>query len=419
MDMARTTPAPSLRISLDRARAHWHRRQGLAEPGKGSLEEIVAATSWPRTLGGVDVYLAVRARLPSLRRQELDEAVAQSRLQVIPAVRGCIYLVPRTQVPLVLRIAEDQARKRSEKELEKVGVPLSEVADVGEAVLKALRKGPLTTDALRKALPEGVVRSLGEKGKKVGMSSTLPSALRHLEFEGKVERTLDTGRLDTERYHWRLPAKNPFTGAKVPADAAERNALLAEIFVRQAGPVSVVDFAAWSALSQRDARAAIEKVAAVPVAVEGYADEAFVLEKDVAALKEAAPVATSVSLLSFEDNYLTVHGGPGLLTDPKHHGIKVKKWGNTAGTTLGDAKHVSERTLFDGDRLVGFWEFDPSSGKIVHVTFDPLPPKRKKAVQEMADSVATFLKEDVGHARSFSLDTMEQVQERASLIKKM
>jgi hypothetical protein len=181
----------------------------------------------------------------------------------------------------------------------------------------------------------------------------------------------------------------------------------------------VADFAAWSALSQRDARAAFEKLPVVPILVEGYGDEAFVMEQDLAALKEAAPAATSVSLLSFEDNYLTFHGGPGLLTDTKHHKREVSKWGNTKGTTLGDVKHVSARTVFDGERLVGFWEFDPASGRAVFSTFDPLPPKRKKAVQEAAEDVATFLKEDLGHARSFSLDTMEQVQERAELVKKM
>jgi hypothetical protein len=415
--MARTVPA--VKLSLDRARAHWHRKQGLAEPGQGSLEEIVAATGWPRTLGGVDVYLAIRARLPGMSRKELDDAVAQSRLQVIPAVRGCIYVVPRAQVPLMLRIAEDQARKRSEKELEKVGVPLSEVAGIAEEVLKVLRKGPMMTDALRKALPEGTVRSLGDKGKKVGMSSPLPSALRHLEFEGKVERSLDGGRLDTERYHWRIPVKSPFTGAKVPAEAAERNVMLAEIFVRQAGPVSVADFASWSSLSQRDARAAIEKLPVVPVAVEGYADEAFVLEADLAALREAAPATSSIALLSFEDNYLTFHGGPGLLVNAKHHSREVARLPGTKGGTLGDAKHVAVRSVFDGDTMVGFWEFDPSSGKGVFATFDPLPPKRKKAVQERVDDVTRFLKEEVGHARSFSLDTMEQVQERAELIKKM
>jgi hypothetical protein len=126
-----------------------------------------------------------------------------------------------------------------------------------------------------------------------------------------------------------------------------------------------------------------------------------------------------MSMLSFEDNYLTSHGGPGLLTEPKHHGREVTKWGNTKGTTLGDVRHISARTLFDGDRLVGFWEYDPSAEAVVFNTFDPLPPKRKRAAQELAESVAAFLKDDVGHARSFSLDTMEAVQERATLIKKM
>ena len=30
-------------ITLERARAHWHRRQGLASPVKGKVEDVVAA----------------------------------------------------------------------------------------------------------------------------------------------------------------------------------------------------------------------------------------------------------------------------------------------------------------------------------------------------------------------------------------
>ncbi len=42
--MARGSNPPALTLTLERARAHWHREQGLAEPLKASLEEVVAAT---------------------------------------------------------------------------------------------------------------------------------------------------------------------------------------------------------------------------------------------------------------------------------------------------------------------------------------------------------------------------------------
>jgi hypothetical protein len=416
--MARA-PTPALTLSLDRARAHWHRRQGLTEPVSGTLEEVVAATGWPRTLGGADVYLAVRARVPGLSRKQLDEAVAQSRLQVTPAVRGCIYLVPRAEVPLVLRVAEEQYLKRAEREHPKAGIASNELEDVGEAVLKALRKGPLSTDALRKALPEGVVRSLGEKGKKLGLSSTLPPALRHLEFEGRVERMLEGGRLDTERYLWRLAAKNPFTGAKVPAASTARYALLGALFFRQFGPATVEDFSTWAAISQRDAREALSTLPLVPVAIEGYSDEAFVLEADVAVLREKLRAATTVSLLPSGDLYLVHHGGPAPLTDPRHHGVELPQWGSSKPGTLGEGRYMALRGLLDGDRLVGLWEYDPDAEAVVFHTFDALPPKRRRAVQALAEDVATFLREDVGHARSFTLDSTDTVRERAATIQAM
>jgi len=412
-------PEPALRIDLGRARAFWHRRQGLAEPVKGTLEEVVASTGWLRTLGGTDVYIAARARVPGMRRRDLDEAVEQSRLQVVPAVRGCIYVVPRAEVPLVLRVAEELSSKRTEREHEKAGIVEEEVAGVAEAVVAALRKGPLSTDALRKALPPGVIRSLGEKGKKIGISSTLPPAVRRLEFEGKVERTLEGGRLDSERYAWRLTRKNPFTGAKLPSDPIDRYARVAEAFFRSAAPATLKDFAAWSGFSQKDARAAAERIGLVPIAVEGYADEAFVFEPDLPELREAARPAASISMLSFEDNYLVLHGGPGLVTDPKHHEYPIKVWGQTKGTTLGDAKHISMRSLFDGDQLVGLWELDPDKGKVVFGTFEPTSPARKKVIAALADEMGKFLIEELGHGRSFTLDTEDAMRERAAEVKRL
>jgi hypothetical protein len=268
-------------------------------------------------------------------------------------------------------------------------------------------------------MPPGVVRSLGDKGKKIGMSSPLPSALRHLEFEGKIERTLEGGRLDSERYEWRLTKENPFAGAELPPNPIERAAAVAQEFFRTVGPATSKDFAAWSGFSQRDARAAMELVPLAPVAVDGYADDTFVLEEDLPLLREPFPVAASLSLLSFEDNFVTAHGGTRLLTDPKHHGRTIAAWGQSKDVTLGDARHMSMRPLIRGDRLGGLWEYDPDTGKVVFGTFDPLPAKSRRTVEALAEDTARFLRDEIGHAKSFTLDTTGALRERAGLVKAM
>src|SRR5678815_4881071 len=100
----KTSAAPG--IDLARARAFWLDRQCLATPGKPPLAPILERAGWGRTLGGIDVYLSLRARCPSMRRADLDDEVRDHAVQVVPAVRGCIYLLPRRDVPLALRIAE-------------------------------------------------------------------------------------------------------------------------------------------------------------------------------------------------------------------------------------------------------------------------------------------------------------------------
>jgi hypothetical protein len=413
--------APAERVGLDRARAFWHRRQGLATALGGPLEDVMAATGWGRTLGGIDIYLELRARAPGMTRADLDRAVAESRVQVVPSVRGCIYLVPRAHVPLALRVAEELSAARNARELALVGVRPAELDTVGAAVTAALRGGPLSTDALRRALPDGVVRSFGEKGKKLGLSSTLPPALRVLELAGKVERTLEGGRLDTERYLWRATAQSPYDGARVPDDPAARHAALAAIFFRQAGPATVGEFCGWSGIGMRAAAAAAARVPLVRVAVDGWTDDALVFEDDLPALRAAAPGAASVSFLAFEDGYLSWRGGPALLVDPRHHGRPVAVWGQTSGkraATLGEARHLAGRSLLVGELLAGQWEYDPDARAIVWATFDPLPAARRAAVEAAAAEAGRFIRDDLGHARSFSLDTDDEVRARAAAIRR-
>src|SRR5919106_4431031 len=141
------SPQPALRLSLAEARKVFIAAQGLPAPSGRSIVSALEETGFVRTLGGVDVYLAVRARVPGMRRADLDGTVAAGEAQVVPAVRGCMYLVPRRDVPLALRVASLLNRSRDEREHQKAGIRPGEVEAAGQAALQVLgERGPLTTD---------------------------------------------------------------------------------------------------------------------------------------------------------------------------------------------------------------------------------------------------------------------------------
>lgn len=438
------------RISLSEARTVMIAAQGLSPAAAGSdaatprtapaaqspgaqspdalapdaLTERLAGSGFLRTLGGVDVYLAARARVPGLSRADLDAAVAARELQVVPAVRGCIYLVPRRDVPLALRVASLLSHKRSEREQEKAGIRPGELDDVGRAVLELLQdRGPQKPGGLRRKLPKGTVRSLGSAGKKVGLSSTLPPALRRLEFTGAIERVLETGRLDSERYRWGIPERNPFeddSAGDLPEDPLDLFARCAEIFFRGAGVGTRRDFAAWTGISQRDARAALARCSLVEREVAGQIQTFYGLEGELPVAAERLDAARrAIAFLPFEDNLIALHGGSAVLVDEAHHDVPVPVWGRGRGTTVGEARHMSFRSLVVDGRIAGFWEYDPEDEAVVFACFEPPDPSTRECLEEKATDVAAFLRDDVGHGRSFSLDTDEALSERATAIRAM
>jgi hypothetical protein len=66
--------------------------------------------------------------------------------------------------------------------------------------------------------------------------------------------------------------------------------------------------------------------------------------------------------------------------------------------------------------VIGFWEVDPGAKGGVWSTFDKPPKALAKQLDEAVADAAAFLLDDVGNAITFSLDTMELVQERAKRV---
>ncbi len=408
----------ALTVPLERARAHWYRRQGLPDRPFKDIPELIARSGWLRTFAGADAYFALWARHKALRRTEVDAAVNEDRIQITPAVRGCIYIVPHEHAGLALTIADEQSSKRTVRDMATTGVTAAELKELGKAILSVLKKSPLTTDGIRKALPAGAVRSLGEKGKKVGMTSTLPTAIRRLEFDGQIERSSEGGRIDSDRYLWRLPKRRIFD-APVPADAVGRAGKLAELFFTHFGPATTADFAGWTGSSQRDAKAGIEKAGLVRVAVEGYSDECWVPEADLAGLKGKGGDVEGISLLALEDNYLVQHGDLRPMVAPEDDPAVVKQWGAARKVNLTGARSVLSRTLLIDGLLSGVWEYDPDAQEVIYSAFRRLTPKHKKGLDEQAARLGKFIRDEIGHALSNALDSEQELKKRVREVKKL
>ncbi len=416
--MAKNTPA--CQIDIHQARALWLQRQGLTADLQGnSVAEVLEQTGWARTLGGVDVYVGLRARQPEVTPSAVDDATMQGEVRILPAARGCMYLVPKAQVPATLALAAELSRPRIDRDLSKVGVPRSEVEEVAQGVEEVLAAGPLETTAIRKALPKGAVRGLGEIGKKVGLSSPLPVALRELEFRGEIHRLPVGERLDTELYVWALTGEGDDAAeSSAPADREAIVGAVVELAYRFFAPASVKEIGAWLGLPQRDVKAAMAELPLVPIHIVDRG-EAWVPASVVESLQELETPDDRVSFLAFEDNLLTFYGGPGVFADAAHADRPLGSWGRGKPATLGSARHPTTRCLFVGSRLVGFWEFDAAASAVVFATFDPLPAAIAGTVRAEAEALGEQIFNALGHGRSFSLDSDEAVAKRAQGILEM
>jgi hypothetical protein len=80
---------------------------------------------------------------------------------------------------------------------------------------------------------------------------------------------------------------------------------------------------------------------------------------------------------------------------------------------------VQSRTIIVGGVLAGLWEVDLAKGRVVTAPFRPLAEKTRAIVDAKAEALAAFFADEIGHARSFNLDTDEGVRERALRVQKL
>ena len=419
-----------------RIRAWWSHRQGLDGSLQGKTAgEALERAGWARSVGGVAPYLTLFSRA-GISREAADDAVRKLEIHELPSARGCTYVLPASDFALGLKVGE--AFNGTEmKTAYKLGVTDKEVEKLCDAVLKALAKGPLAPDEIREATGNAS-RNMGEEGKKKGMITTLPLALGQLQVRGEIRRIPVNGRLDQQRYQYALWRPNPLTRFKLSTDERseckpgraqpsrdERSECkpgraqpsrdesyldLAKRYFRWIGPATLTEFQWFVGLGVKDTRAAVEPLKLVPVE-EGSGRLMFADDREKFHSFKV-PSKPQYSLVGGNDSLVLLRRDLKLLLDPKDiTRPELKDPTPKAGSVLLD---LPDHAILDRGRIIGLWEYDVDSQSIVWSTFGV----KDKALNAVVEETQKYVRDQLGDARSFSLDSPKSRVPRIQILRK-
>lgn len=385
-------------------RAWWFERQGLDGSLAGAAPAAALARSgWSRSVGGVGPYLTLFARAGT-SREAADKAAASLKIHELPSARGCTYVVPASDFALALKVGEGYGEMRTAA---KLGVTDKEVEKLCAALEKALAKDTLSPDDLREAVG-GAARSLGPEGAKKGLSSTLPLGLGRLQSEGRIRRVPVNGRLDQQRYKYASWTPSPLAKLSISLDEAFTE--LARRYFTWTGPATVAEFQWFSGLGVKAAKAAIE-----PLKLASLGDDSGRLmhAADLESLRAfKRPKDPQYALVSGLDALVLLRRDLQSVLDEQDKARLVVE--DKSRVTMGSLADLPSHGIFDRGRLVGLWEYDQDAGSIAWATFGV----KDKALKDAVARMETFVRDDLGDARSFSLDSPKSRTPRVEALHK-
>ena len=363
-----------------RARLAW--RHFLSTPA-GSVEAVARGLVAYHSTDPATVHLSANARVPGLRRSDLEHALyAEKSLVRIVGMRRTLWVVPRADVAMIhhssTRPLIAPERKRTARMVEEGGIAGDGAAWIRRSsarTIAALRaRGEATAAELTKDVPE-----LGEKltfFKRDGSILTTMGMVTRMLFllstEGKVVRARPKGTWVSGLYRWAPMDLWLDSTVLEPIDPAIARAGLLERWLSAFGPATEIDIAWWTGWTRGSVRAALRDTGAVEVEVD--TGPAWVRADDLDP-PEGRP--RFVRLL------------PSL--DPTTMGWKERGW------YLGD----HERILFDRNgnagptvwvdgRVVGGWA-QRRSGEVVWQLTEPVPRVRAAEIEREAAALHEWL----------------------------
>ena len=368
--------------------------------------EVLARTGWIRSVGGASPYLGLHARCGA-SRAAVDAFVASVALSELPSARGCTYLLPPSDYATGLRAGQGFGDAAAIATARKhLGVTDAELDALDDAVIASLVDGPLDPRALKDRLGDRV-RNLGPEGKKRGTTTTLPLSLGRLQGRGRIRRVPVDGRLDRQRYAYTRWEPSPLDGDTRDDDTVRVD--LARAYWGWAGYASLAQFQEFSGFGARVAKAAAAPLGLAPL-VDG--SPLLALPATLDALRSFRPPADEqIALIPSLDNLVHLRREVAPLLDPED--AMRPAWGEDRPRAGGALAELSHHAIVDRGRLVGYWDWDGRTGEMVWATYTPPTAAIRAAVAR----TEAFVRDDLGDARTFSLDAPEGRGERLAFLR--
>lgn len=388
-------------------RAWWFHRQGLDGSLAGApAAGILAKTGWARSVGGANPYLSLFAR-GSVSKDQAEKAAASVEIHELPCARGCTYVVPKEHYALALTVGQGFSDASAMATATKfLGVTVDEIDRLQDRVVEALKSGPMDPKQIKEAVGDAA-RSLGEEGKKRGQTTTLPLALGKLQSAARIRRLPVDGRLDNQRYKYTVWSPSPLEGGTMSKEEAYQR--LARLYFQWIGPASLANFQWFSGLGVKASKAAVEGLGLEPLE-EG--SELLILPEDrEEVFSYRAPKDEQVALIGSIDGLVHLRRDLVMHLDERDRGQEMQ---GEKLYTVGGVQDLSNHGIFDRGRLIGLWEYDPQAREIAWRTFSP----PTQAVKEAVERTQAFVRDQLGDARSFSLDSPESRKPRLEALRK-
>lgn len=392
-------------VSSEKLRAWWAMRQGLGGTMHGERpSKVLERSGWARSVGGSNPYITLYAR-GGTSRQEADSATHQIEIHELPSARGCTYVVPQSDYPIALTLAKPYEEKKVATAQQYFGITCKEVEKLCEGVLNTLKEGPLDPQTIKQKIPH-LIQNFGLEGKKRGLTTSLPLAIGRLQTMGEIRRISLNDRFDTQRYKYTLWHDNPLKHKTLNSEDAAIE--LARKFFTWIGPAKISQFQWFSGFGVKATKDAV-----APLHLVDIGDGWLTLPELAKEFNAFSPQQYTYALVSSLDAMLLLRRDLDSLIEPSD---REEKMATEKGLmTIGGVQDLENNPILESGRIIGLWEFDPDKGELVWMTFK----EKTKNIEPVIHQMKTFIREQLGDARSFSLDSPQSRRPKIEFLKSL